>query len=254
MIDTHAHLFSEEFDADIAQTIQRAKQAGVKHIILPNVDSESLVRMLALEASYPDYCSATIGLHPTSVSENYQHQLDLVKSELARRKYIAIGEIGIDLYWDKTHYKEQILCLQQQIEWALHYDLPVIIHMRDSFHETLQVLQEFKATKLRGVFHSFVGTYEQAVSLLDFEHFYLGINGIVTFKNSGLSEVLPRIAISRLLIETDAPYLSPVPYRGKRNETSYLPLILQKLAACYAIDEKTIEKQLNLNTKALFGL
>ena len=193
MIDTHSHIYSEEFDNDRDEVIQRAKDAGVKKIILPNVDSESLPRMLSLEKSYPDYCFAAIGLHPTSVKENYKSELDIIKNELSRRKYIAIGEIGVDLYWDKSFYNEQLIAFTQQLQWAIDYHLPVIIHVRDSFRETMSALEPFRGKGLRGVFHSFTGDVAQAEEIIDFGGFLLGINGIVTFKNSGLAETLKQI-------------------------------------------------------------
>jgi len=254
MIDTHSHIYTEEFDADSAEAIQRAKDAGVKHIILPNVDSETLPRMLALEATYPDYCSAAIGLHPTSVNENYQQELNLVKTEPERRKYIAVGEIGIDLYWDKTFLKEQILCFQQQIEWALAYKLPVIIHIRNSFRETMDVLQPFKNKGLTGVFHSFTGSLAEAEEMLAFGGFLLGINGIVTFKNSGLTDVVSKIDIKNIILETDSPYLTPTPHRGKRNESAYLALICEKLADIYNIKSENLKNITTQNCLKLFKI
>jgi len=254
MIDTHSHIYTEEFDADSAEAIQRAKDAGVKHIILPNVDSETLPRMLALEATYPDYCSAAIGLHPTSVNENYQQELNLAKTELERRKYIAVGEIGIDLYWDKTFLKEQILCFQQQIEWALAYKLPVIIHIRNSFRETMDVLQPFKNKGLTGVFHSFTGSLAEAEEMLAFGGFLLGINGIVTFKNSGLTDVVSKIDIKNIILETDSPYLTPTPHRGKRNESAYLALICEKLADIYNIKSENLKNITTQNCLKLFKI
>lgn len=254
MIDTHSHIYAEEFDVDIAESIQRAKDAGVKHIILPNVDSESLPRMLALEANYPDYCSAAIGLHPTSVGENYQHELAIVKSELERRKYIAVGEIGIDLYWDKTFLPEQIIAFKQQIEWALESNLPVIIHIRNSFRETMNALEPFRNKGLTGVFHSFTGSLSDTEEMLAFGGFLLGINGIVTFKNSGLAEVISKIDIQNIILETDSPYLTPTPYRGKRNESAYLAIICKKLAEIYNLSTIEIAQITTQNSLKLFKI
>ena len=256
MIDTHSHIYSEEFDADRNEAIRRAKEAGIRHIILPNVDSESLPRMLALEAEYPGYCHAAIGLHPTSVNENYEDELKLVKSELDRRDYIAIGEIGIDLYWDKTFLGAQIKAFQQQLDWALDYNLPVIIHVRDSFRETMDALAPYKDRKLTGVFHSFTGSMEEAQEMIDFGGFKIGINGIVTFKNSGLSSVVAQTGIEHIILETDSPYLTPVPYRGKRNESAYLSYICEQISKTLnlskqEIAEKTTENALKLFTKLL---
>ena len=252
MIDTHSHIYSEEFDSDRAEVIARAKAAGVTKIILPNVDSESLPRMLQLESEYPGYCFAAIGLHPTSVKENYAEELAIVKKELERREYIAIGEIGIDLYWDKSFLKEQIQVFVQQIEWALEYNLPVIIHVRDSFSETMEVLEQFRDKGLKGVFHSFTGTIDQAMEIIEFGGFYIGINGIVTFKNSGLDAVVEKIDAQYLLLETDAPYLTPTPFRGKRNESEHLTLIAAKLATIFNINFNQITEITTENAYKLF--
>jgi TatD DNase family protein len=252
MIDTHSHIYSEEFDEDRDLIISRAKEAGVSKIILPNVDSESLLRMLRLEADYPNYCFSAIGLHPTSVKENYQEELNLVQSELERRKYIAIGEIGIDLYWDKTYLSEQIKVFQAQIEWALEYKLPIIIHQRDSFVETMEALQPFKNKGLKGVFHSFGGTVEEARQIIDFGGFVMGINGVVTFKNSKLSETIQHFPLENFILETDAPYLTPVPFRGKRNESSYVKYVCEKMAEIYQIDVSEVDKITTNTAKKLF--
>lgn len=252
MIDTHSHIYSEEFDSDRAEVIARAKAAGITKIILPNVDSESLPRMLQLESEYPGYCFAAIGLHPTSVKENYAEELAIVKKELERREYIAIGEIGIDLYWDKSFLKEQIQVFVQQIEWALEYNLPVIIHVRDSFRETMDVLEQFRGKGLEGVFHSFTGTIDQATEIIDFGGFYIGINGIVTFKNSGLDAVVQQIDPRYLLLETDAPYLTPAPFRGKRNESEYLTLVATKLANTFNMNFNQLTKITTENAYKLF--
>lgn len=252
MIDTHSHIYSQEFDQDIDEVIQRAKDNGLTHIVLPNVDSESLPRMLALESRYPNYCYASIGLHPTSVNEHYISELDLVEKELKRRKYIAIGEIGIDLYWDRTFINEQKEAFAKQLQWSLDYDLPVIIHVRDSFAETMEVVQQFKGKGLKGVFHSFTGGEYEANEILSYGDFYLGINGIVTFKNSGLADTLKRLSPENLVLETDAPYLTPAPYRGKRNESAYLTLICKKIAEIYQISLSDIEDITTKNSYKLF--
>lgn len=252
MIDTHSHIYSEEFDSDRADTIQRAKDAGVQHIILPNVDSESLPRMLALENDYPGFCHAAIGVHPTSINENFQSELALVQSELKRRNWVAIGEIGIDLYWDKSYLEQQIIAFQQQLDWALEYQLPVIIHVRDSFRETMDALQPYRNKGLKGVFHSFVGSVEEATEIIEFGGFYLGINGIVTFKNSGLAAVVAQIDIRHILMETDAPYLTPVPFRGKRNESAYVQYVAAKLAEVYNCTPEMLIAQTTKNSLTLF--
>ncbi len=252
MIDTHSHIYSEEFDADRAEVIQRAKDIGVKHIILPNVDSESLPRMLQLEAEYPDFCYACIGLHPTSVNADYKNELELVETELERRKYLAIGEIGIDLYWDKSFLKEQVIVFQQQLEWALKYDLPVIIHVRNSFVETMEAMKPFLGKGLKGVFHSFTGTNHEAQEIINVGGFLLGINGIVTFKNSGLDKTLTNIDIQNIILETDSPYLTPVPFRGKRNESAYINIVAECISKIYNLEKTEIIEITTRNAKILF--
>ena len=254
MIDTHSHIYTKEFDADRAEAIQRAKDAGISHIILPNCDSRTLPQMLALEAAQPGYCYGAIGLHPTSVRENYLVELACIDSELKRRDWIAIGEIGIDLYWDKTFLAKQISAFRQQINWALEYNLPVIIHVRDSFRETMNALAPYKNSGLRGVFHSFTGSLNEALEIIEFGGFMLGINGIVTFKNSGLANVVAQIDLKHILLETDSPYLTPAPYRGKRNESAYLALVCQKLAEVYFTSSRQIDTQTTRNAKSMFAI
>jgi TatD DNase family protein len=254
LIDTHSHIYSEDFDTDRSETVQRAKEAGIQHIILPNCDSSTLAPMLALEAEYPSYCHAAIGLHPTSVKEDYLDELALVKSELNRRSFIAVGEIGIDLYWDKTFLNEQVKAFQLQLDWALEYKLPVIIHVRNSYRETMNALTPYKNKGLTGVFHSFTGTIEEAQEIIAFGGFKLGINGIVTFKNSGLASVVEQIALEHILLETDSPYLTPAPHRGKRNESAYVSLVCKKLAEVYNCSTEQIDSQTTQNALALFGI
>lgn len=252
MIDTHSHIYSEDFDADRSEVIRRAQEAGVTKIIMPNVDSESLPGMLETERMFPDVCLAAIGLHPTSVKENYLDELALVKSELERRKYMAIGEIGIDLYWDKTFYTEQVFALQTQVQWALDSNLPVIIHVRDSHKETIEALQPFKNKGLRGVFHCFTGSSKEADEIAELGDFMLGIGGVVTFKNSGLAGNLKDIPLAKLVLETDTPYLAPVPFRGKRNEPAYTAFICNKLAEVYQVSVKEIDEITTRNAEKLF--
>ncbi|MDL2290021.1 TatD family hydrolase [Paludibacteraceae bacterium OttesenSCG-928-F17] len=252
MIDTHAHLYEESFDADRVEMIQRAKDAGVEKVILPNVDSESLQRLLELEREYPDYCYATIGLHPTSVKENFEEELRIVEQELLRREYIGIGEIGIDLYWDKTFLNEQILVFQKQLEWSLQYKIPVIIHVRDSFNETMEAMKPFYGKGLTGVFHSFTGGVKEAEDIISYGGFRLGINGIVTFKNSTLKDILRNIDIKHIVLETDAPYLTPVPYRGKRNESSYVKYVCDCLSQVYGVSEEALDKITTQNALSIF--
>lgn len=254
MIDTHSHIYSEEFDDDRAKVIQRAKEAGVTHIILPNIDSESLPRMLALAAKYPDFCAACIGLHPTSVTSDFKNEFTWLEEELTKRKFIAIGEIGIDLYWDKTFLKEQIEAFQKQLTLAIKYNIPAIIHVRDSFKETMEAMQPFKGTSLKGVFHSFTGNEENAKEIIEFGGFYLGINGIVTFKNSGLANTLEKTDLHHIVLETDAPYLAPMPHRGKRNESAYVQYVCEKLAAIYNLSSEKVENITTNNARELFRI
>ena len=252
MIDTHSHIYSEEFDADRDEVILRAQHAGVTKIILPNVDSDSLPRLLKLEARYPDYCYAAVGLHPESVKENYQKELDVIREELERTKYIAVGEIGIDLYWDKTYQNEQILAFQTQVEWAIEFNLPVIIHVRNSHNETIQALKPYAGKGLKGIFHCFGGTPEEAAEIFSLGDFKLGIGGVVTFKNSGLAASLMHIPPENLVLETDSPYLTPAPFRGKRNESAYTVLVAEKLAQVYNLSVGEIDRITTENARKLF--
>lgn len=253
MIDTHSHIYSEEFDADRDEVILRAQHAGVTKIILPNVDSDSLPRLLKLEARYPDYCYAAVGLHPESVNENYQKELDVIREELERRKYIAVGEIGIDLYWDKTYQTEQILAFQTQVEWAIEFNLPVIIHVRNSHNETIQALKPYAGKGLKGIFHCFGGTPEEAAEIFSLGNFKLGIGGVVTFKNSGLATSLMHIPPENLVLETDSPYLTPAPFRGKRNESAYTVLVAEKLAQVYDMSVGEIDRITTENACSVFS-
>ena len=253
MIDTHSHIYSEEFDADGDEVIQRAKEAGVTKIVLPNVDAQSLPRMLELEAQYPDYCYAAVGLHPESVKENYQIELDIIREELERRKYLAVGEIGIDLYWDKTYQTELIRAFQTQVEWAIEFNLPVIIHVRNSHNETIQALKPYSGKGLKGIFHCFGGTPEEAAEIFSLGDFKLGIGGVVTFKNSGLAATLMHIPLEKLVLETDSPYLTPVPFRGKRNESSYLRYVAARLSEIYAVPQDEVNRITTESANSVFS-
>jgi len=253
MIDTHAHLYAEEFADDRTEMIQRAIDAGIRAVILPNVDQSTIEPMLELEKKFPGYCFPAIGLHPTSVGENFEEELQVMESWLSKRKFIAIGEIGIDLYWDKTFLKEQVICFETQLTWSLEKKLPVIIHVRDSFEETLQIVEKYQGKGLRGIFHSFTGNEEQAVRILNSGNFKLGINGIVTFKNSGLKDVIRNINPENIVIETDAPYLTPAPHRGKRNESAMISLVAEKLAEIYGIEINDVISKTTQNAINIFG-
>ena len=253
LIDTHSHLFLEEFSEDLPQVIERARSAGVTHIFMPNIDSTTIDSMLSVCNTYNDYCFPMIGLHPTSVNADYEKELEIVARELRSfNKYIAIGEVGMDLYWDKTFLKEQQIVLDKQINWALEYDLPVVIHCRDAFGYIYNVLEPYKNTSLKGVFHSFTGTSEDAERLLEYESFMLGINGVVTFKKSTLSEVLKNVPLKRVVLETDSPYLAPVPYRGKRNESANLVKVAECLSVIYGVPLSEIASQTTENALKVF--
>ena len=251
LIDTHSHIYLEDFSNDLEDVIKRAFTNDVRKIILPNIDSSSVKRMLDLTDLYPRICFPLIGLHPTSIHDDYEEELELVDFWLKRRKFYGIGEIGIDLYWDKTFIKEQTDAFRRQLKMAKEYELPVAIHVRESFDEVIAVVNEEKDDKLKGVFHSFGGSIEQARTIID-HNFYIGINGIVTFKNSGLDKVLPYIDPSHIILETDSPYLTPDPFRGKRNESSYLVYVAQKVAGIYQRPVADIIRITTENAENLF--
>lgn len=253
-IDSHTHLYSPQFDEDRKAIIQRAIEAGVKRFILPAIDSKSHPAMLQLEAAYPQNMYAMMGLHPVDVQPNtYQKELAIVKNYLDSRNFVAIGEIGIDLYWDAATLPIQQEAFSRQIGWAKTLDLPIVIHCREAFDETFEILEDNKGPKLRGIFHCFTGNSEQAKRALDL-NFILGIGGVATFKNGGIDTVLPEIPLEKIVLETDSPYLAPVPHRGKRNESAYLPLVAQKLAEIYHTDKETIAKVTTANCEKIFGL
>ena len=228
-VDTHTHLYAEEFDADIDEAIKRAINIGVEKFFLPNIDSTSVEGMHKVCQKYPQYCFPMMGLHPCSVKENYLDELAIAYNLLKTKKYVAVGEIGIDLYWDKTFYTQQVDAFTQQINWALEFNLPIVIHSRSSFDEIYEILSGFKKLP-KGIFHCFSGNEEQANKIIEATHFKLGIGGVLTFKNSGLDKAIQNIDLKHLVLETDSPYLAPVPYRGKRNEPSYIRIVAAKLA------------------------
>ncbi|MCU4174647.1 TatD family hydrolase [Carboxylicivirga sp. N1Y90] len=254
MIDTHSHIYSEEFDKDRDEVIAQAKATGIEQVLLPNVDASTVDAMHRLEEAYPDYCKAMMGLHPTSVKANYLDELSVVERNLKLRPYIAIGEIGLDLYWDKTFIKEQKKAFEQQIIWAKQYNYPIVIHCRDAFDEVFDVLDAQIDDRLTGVFHSFTGDKDQARKVMAYKNFKIGINGVVTFKNTTLREVLKKVPLSFIVMETDAPYLAPVPYRGKRNEPSYIKNVAETLAGVYEITMDEVIKVSNENARSLFKL
>lgn len=250
-IDTHSHIYEEEFRGDREEVVQRAKEAGVEYIILPDIDSESRERMLALEALHPEMMFCLAGLHPTSVNENYREELAKVEKELGTHTYYGIGECGIDLYWDKTYYREQIKAFEYQLGMAKEMHSPVVIHSRDSLDVIFEVLKKYPY--VRGILHCFPGNAEDARRAVG-QGFLLGIGGVVTFKNSQMADTVRESGISHLVLETDSPYLTPVPYRGKRNESGYIPLIAQKVAEITGEEVKKIAEITTRNAMNLFNL
>ncbi len=253
-VDTHTHLFAEEFNDDRSEVIQRALNANVQKMLLPNIDVETIPAMYELEQQFPDNCFAMMGLHPCSVDANYRKSLDKIHQELKKRPFIAVGEIGIDLYWDKTFVEEQKEAFKIQISWSKEYDIPFVIHARDSFAEIYEVLDEVWDASLKGVFHCFTGTLEDVEKIKTYKTIYFGIGGVSTFKKSELPLVIPHIPLDRLLLETDAPYLAPTPKRGRRNESSYIPLIADQLATTLQKPLKEIMKITTKNAQRLFKI
>jgi len=255
LIDTHAHLYVNDYFEDLTQVVQRSKQKHVEKVILPNIDVSTIQLLKNVVRDHPTFFQPMMGLHPTSVKQDYKEQLDLIYKELdSNNDYVAIGEIGIDLYWDATFIKEQTEVFETQLKWSIEKDLPVSIHSRNSYQEIISSLRRTGHEKLRGVFHSFSGNLSDLNELLKFEKFYFGINGIVTFKNSTLREVLKHCPIEKIVLETDSPYLSPAPYRGKRNEPMYLEQINKALSDIYGIDSAEMAQISKTNAKLLFDI
>ena len=251
MIDTHTHLYLEQFKDDIDDVISRAKNVGVHRFYLPSISSKYNKSMHNLEKKFPDEISCMIGLHPCYVDDNFESEINFVKKQIDEHDYKAIGEIGIDLFHEKKYFTQQVIAFEQQIKLAIEYDLPIVIHSRDSFDEIFKVLEKFKSEKLRGIFHCFTGNLDQANKIIDL-NFHLGIGGVVTFKNGKISEFLNAVPIDKIVLETDSPYLAPAPYRGKRNESSYLPLIAKKIAECYNLPLKLIAKKTTESANFIF--
>jgi TatD DNase family protein len=253
LIDTHTHIYLPEFDCDMDQVIKRAVESGVTKLLMPNINVDSASQMLLVENLYPGICFPMIGLHPTSVKEDYITQIETLETIAASHKFCAIGEIGIDLYWDKSRLNEQVEAFTRQVAFAVGSGLPVVIHSRNSFPEVFRALEEFAGSGVRGVFHAFTGTEEEAEKILGMG-FKLGIGGIVTFKNSGLDKVVKHAGAKNIILETDSPYLAPVPFRGKRNESSYLLLINKKIAEIFSMSEEEMAKITFDNSANLFDL
>ncbi len=252
LTDTHSHLYLPQFDEDRDSVLERAMKNHVSKIYLPNIDSSTIKPMLQLAGAVPEHIFPLIGLHPTSVKENFMEELETVKKWLDKKLFHGVGEVGIDLYWDKSQKERQIIAFREQLIYSLEYKLPVIIHVRDSFDEIFMVLDEFSNKQLSGIFHSFTGTIEHAKKAIA-AGFKIGINGIVTFKNSGLSEVVKKIELENIVLETDSPYLSPAPKRGKRNESSYLIYIGEKLSEIFSTDLETVARITSQNAKQVFN-
>lgn len=253
LTDTHTHLYSEEFAEDRDIMIQRAIDKGVTRFFIPAIDSTCTASMYALEQQYPENIFLMMGLHPVYVKENYEQELQHVENELAKRKFVAIGEIGIDLYWDQSTLDIQKIAFQRQIQLAKKYKLPINIHCRDAFDEIFEVLELEKSPELFGIFHCFTGTYEQALQAISY-NMKLGIGGVVTFKNGKIDQFLSQIDSKHIVLETDSPYLAPVPFRGKRNESSYIANVAAKLAEIYQTTPEEIARVTTENSKAIFGI
>jgi TatD DNase family protein len=251
-IDTHAHIYLDEFDGDRDNMLARATQESVTKIYMPNVDHTSIDNMLELESRSSGHCIAMMGLHPCYVKKDFQRELYLVEEWLSKRKFAAVGEIGTDLYWDKTFWEQQKEAFLLQMEWAKQYKLPVVIHCRESIDETIALVEQMKDENLRGIFHCFSGDAAQAKRITDM-NFLLGIGGVATFKKGGLDNVLPDVALENLVLETDSPYLAPVPYRGKRNEPSYVPLIANRVAEIKSVSIEDVQRVTTANAINLFA-
>ena len=251
--DTHIHLYSEAFDEDRDEMISRALAAGITRFFVPAIDSTYSESMYALERKYPTHVFLMMGVHPTHIKDNYKEELDHVTKALRTRKFVAIGEIGIDLYWDKSTLKKQQEAFRIQIQLAKRYKLPIVIHCRDAFDEVFEILEEEKSENLFGIFHCFTGTLEQAQQAISY-NMKLGIGGVVTFKNGKIDQFLSQIDLKHIVLETDAPYLAPVPFRGKRNESVYIIEVLEKLSSIYGLSKKIIAEITTKNSKDIFNI
>ena len=255
-IDTHTHLYAEEFNEDRKEVVQKAIKSGIEKLLLPNIDVESIEGMHQLAEQYPQNCYAMMGLHTGYVKADWEEQLNTIEKHLFDHpeKYIAVGEIGMDLYWDKTFQEQQALAFRKQVEWAKKLNLPIVIHARDAFDEIFEILDEINTPELSGIFHCFTGNLEQASHILNYGNFKLGIGGVLTYKKAEIDKLIANIDLKNLVLETDAPYLPPVPFRGKRNESSYILHIAEKLADVYGVSLKEIEQQTTQNALELFKL
>lgn len=251
-IDTHSHIYLPEFDKDRTEMLQKAEKEGVSSIFMPAIDSATHEQMLQIELDFSGRCFSMMGLHPCSVKENFEEELRIAAAYLEKRKFIAVGEIGLDFYWDRAFSAQQYKAFHQQTEWALQYNIPIVIHSRNATDECIEVVAEHQKGKLKGVFHCFSGDAIQAQKVIDLG-FYLGIGGVVTFKNSGLDKVMETVDMKNILLETDAPYLAPIPFRGKRNEPAYLKYVVEKLAAIKNTSVEEVAAITTANAEKLFG-
>jgi len=252
LIDSHTHLYSKEFATDFEQVLQRARDAGVAKFYLPGIDSEVIEEMLRLEQQYPGEFFPMMGLHPCSVKEDYLKELEIIEKYLSQTKFVAVGEIGLDFYWDTTYKQQQYDAFNKQMELALKYQSPIVIHTRNAMQDTITAVKPFAARGLRGIFHCFGDSNEVAKQIIELG-FYLGIGGVVTYKNANLGETLKDVSLDHMVLETDAPYLSPVPYRGKRNESSYLTFIAGKLATIKNVSVEEVAAITSANAEKIFG-
>ena len=252
LIDTHCHLYLPEFEGDIDSAIQRAEKEGITKFFLPAIDSETDDRLIHLESRFPSKCYAMMGLHPTSVRQDFRAELARVNNWLQKRAFSAIGEIGLDFYWDRTFEFDQMVAFRQQIEWALEFNLPIVIHSRNALDECIEIVTTHQNGSLRGIFHCFSGSLDQAKKIID-TGFYLGIGGVLTYKNSGLAAVIGEVSLDHIVLETDAPYLAPVPFRGKRNESSYLKYVTEKLATLKSVSIDEIGRLTTANAENVFS-
>ena len=253
LIDTHTHLYGEAFDEDRTEMVQRAVQTGITQMYLPNIDAESIQPMYDLCTLFPDNCFAMMGLHPGSINENWEAELEIIRLNLFSNDHIAVGEIGMDLYWDKTFKAQQAEAFRIQIIWAKELHLPIVIHAREAFDEIFEVLESERSDDLFGIFHCFTGTKQQAEKAISY-NMKLGIGGVVTFKNGKIDQFLNEIELKHIVLETDAPYLAPIPYRGKRNESAYITEVVDKLATIYQLSFDEIAKITTQNSKDIFGI
>lgn len=256
MIDTHSHIYDEAFDRDFLETLKRAQDAGIGHLIFPGIDSTVHYRMMERAAQAGSMVSVATGLHPTSVGENWKTELDFVGERLSEGGWVAIGEIGLDRHWSDRYFKEQIEVFRQQMIWAGQADLPVIIHVRDAHDTVFEVLDSLAGSglKMRGVFHAFSGSIETYRRIRSYGDFLIGIGGVITYRNAGIATTVPMIPLESILLETDSPWLSPVPYRGKRNESAYLKIIADKIASLLSVPAETVDRITTANAIKLFNL